>query len=527
MPTRPSEPSPEDAINPDVDVVDLIEESVAVFGLDLRIKAWNAEAERLYGWTRGEVIGGVIQAFIKCSPSEPLTKILNDVHETGTWRGEFLRRTKNGGEIAVRAKWSLRRDAHGAMLDIVESSRDITELKVTERRYQNFFHFLPVPLLRLEGQRVVDIFTRFKKQGVVDFSQYLKDHPDVLIDILEGLQIEEVNQRAVEILRGRSVEEFTGSVRRYWTHSLDAFREVAAARYAGKSGFEALVKIVAHDGTVLDVLFFAAFGSITGAENVSLVGLIDVTDRIKAQEMLARVQAEMAHAARVSVLGELTASIAHEVSQPLTAISTNTEASLLWLGHSPPNIEEIRDLSVRTSAEVQRAADIIHRIRSMAVRATPEYNPIDVNTVVTEAMLFLRHELQRNEVATSLQLGKSLPEIFGDSVQLQQVIVNLAVNAMQAMAQDDGRARELSVTTAIGVDGNVTVSVKDNGPGIAADAFARLFESFFTTKSTGMGMGLPICRSIIEAHGGTIAAANRRDGPGACFSIILPLHPHV
>ena len=464
---------------PDIDIVDLVEESVAVFGLDLRVKGWNAEAERLYGWKREEVIGGVFQSFVHCSPSDPLIKILAEVRENGSWRGEFLRRTKSGSNVAVRSKWSLRRDVAGVPLDIVETSRDITEIKqkeealdkvqyqyqnlfqasvaafweleysevkaavadligsgvsdprkyfhdhpefvrqlirsttivdaneqciatfggeereplfrsldpfwpdeslgvfaesvaafiegrshysseavlytieghrldtiftvsyparlspstrvlvgildltksklakaaqeFTERRHQNFFHFLPVPLLRLEGKKVIEIFTRFKKQGIVDFSQYLTDHPDVLIDILDGLQIQEVNQRAVEILRGRSAAEFTGSVRRYWTQSLDAFREVAAARYAGKSGYEALVKIVAHDGTVLDVLFFAAFGSITGADDVSLVGLIDVTDRVKAQEMLTRVQAEMAHAARVSVLGELTASIAHEV----------------------------------------------------------------------------------------------------------------------------------------------------------------------------------------------------------------------
>ncbi|HEY0146851.1 MAG TPA: ATP-binding protein [Methylovirgula sp.] len=673
---------------PNVDIFDLVEESVAVFGLDLRVNDWNREAQRLYGWTRGDVVGGVIQSFVNCSPSEPLTQILACLQKTGTWRGEISRRTKSGGSVIVQVKWTLRRDASGADLDIVETSRDITEIKqkeealdrvqyqyqnlfqasvaafweiefsdaramvheltasgvknlreyfsahpdfvrqmirstrivdaneqciatfggddrepllrsldpfwpdeslgifaesvvaflegrshysseavlytidghrldtiftvsyparlspsarvlvgildltesklskaaqeFTERRHQNFFHFLPVPLLRLDGSKAVEIVSRFKKQGISDFRQYLRDHPDVLIDILEGQQIVEVNQRAVEVLRGRSVEEFKGSIKRYWMESLDAYREVVVARYEGKRGYEALLKLVAHDGTLLDVLFFAAFAPVTGAESVSLVGLIDVTDRVKAQEMLAHVQAEMAHAARVSVLGELTASIAHEVNQPLTAIATNTEASLLWLAHSPPNLDEIRDLSIRTAAEVQRAADIIHRIRSMALRASPQYKSVDVNDIVEEAMLFLRHELQRNEVVSSLKLGDDLPSLRGDPVQLQQVIVNLAVNAMQAMVQSERRPREIQVTTSIAEDDYVRLEVADSGGGIPETVFARLFESFFTTKANGMGIGLPICRSIIEAHGGEIRAANKAANAGACFTVLLP-----
>jgi PAS domain S-box-containing protein len=495
-------PSPQSA--PDIEIADLVEESVAVFGLDLRIKAWNAEAERLYGWTREEVIGGIFQSFVHCSPSDPLVKILAQVRENGIWRGEFLRRTKRGNNVTVRTKWSLRRDSSGTPYDIVETSRDITEIKqkeealsrvqyqyqnlfqasvasfwdlefadvkamvlelmasgigdlrsylrdhpdfvrrmiratrivdvnehcvtmfgggdreallrnldpfwpdeslgvfaesvaasfegkasysseavfrtldgrrletlftvsypprlstsarllvgildlteakrakeaqeFTERRHQNFFHFLPVPLLRLDGTKAVEIVGRLKRQGIVDFRQYSKDHPEILLEIMEGQQIVEVNQRTVDVLRGHSVEEFKGSITRYWLESLDAYREVVTARYEGKSGYEAQIKLLAHDGTLLDVLFFSAFAPVTGAQNVSLVGLIDISERVQAQEMLARVQGEMAHAARVSVLGELTASIAHEVSQPLTAIATNTEASLLWLNHSPPNV---------------------------------------------------------------------------------------------------------------------------------------------------------------------------------------------
>jgi C4-dicarboxylate-specific signal transduction histidine kinase len=161
----------------------------------------------------------------------------------------------------------------------------------------------------------------------------------------------------------------------------------------------------------------------------------------------------------------------------------------------------------------------------MALRAAPEHEDIEVNKVIKEAMLFLRHEFQRNDVRTSLRLATDIPSILGDRVQLQQVIVNLAVNAMQAMAQGNSSPREVCLTTAVEPDRrSVKIEVLDTGPGISNEALPHLFESFFTTKSTGMGMGLPICRSIIEAHGGHISVGNRDDRKGASFSILLPTH---
>lgn len=691
-PTRFSEFLPEGAGNetglyPDVDVGDLVEEGLIVFDLDMRVTAWNAAAERLYGWRRKEVIGGAIQAAVRCSPSEPLKTILAIVLKTGAWRGEFLRTTKGGDAIVVKTKWSLRRDNNGKPLDIVETSRDITEVRRTEealrqvqyqyqnlfqasvasfwelefsevgrmvrellrtgvrdlrtyfrnnpqyvrslvratrildvneqslamfgrgdreellrsldplwpdeslhvfaeivvaalekkghysseavflslsgrrfdtlfavsyppqmlesarllvgivdvtqakaakaaeekseRRYRDLFHLLPVPLMRVNSKEVVEILDRARSQGVIDFSEYMRENSDLIDKCLNGVKIVEVNIRTVSMLRAQSADEFNGSVARYWTESPEIFREVMAARYARKSGYEALIKMPAHDGTILDVLFFQTFASITGEEHFSVVQLIDVSDRIKAQENLARVQAEIAHAARVSVLGELTASIAHEVSQPLTAIESNTQASLLWLDRSPPDLDEVRELSKRTAAAVQRAADIIDRIRTMAVRTAPDQKILELNAIVEEAMLFLRHEIQRTDTEVSLQLAADLPEILGDRVQLQQVLVNLAVNAIQAMSNSANRV--LTVRTLATAVGDVLIEVEDTGSGIADELVGRLFESFFTTKETGMGIGLAICRSIIEAHGGRISVTNREDTRGA--RIAVTLHP--
>ena len=259
-------------------------------------------------------------------------------------------------------------------------------------------------------------------------------------------------------------------------------------------------------------------------QKITVLRFIDVSGGVRAQSMPTCVQVEIAHAARVSLLGELAASIAHEVSQPLTAIESNTEASLLWLARSPPNIEAVRELAARTAAEVQRAADIIDRIRSMVLRTSPARESIAINPMIEEALLFLKHELQRNLVKTSLQLVPGLPTVLGDRVQFQQVLINLVVNAIQAMAAAAGTERLLTIRTAFTSEGRILIEVEDTGPGIAHDAIEHLFESFFSTKaaSLGMGMGLAICRSIIEAHGGQIGAANRQDCAGARFSICLP-----
>jgi C4-dicarboxylate-specific signal transduction histidine kinase len=241
--------------------------------------------------------------------------------------------------------------------------------------------------------------------------------------------------------------------------------------------------------------------------------------------MLAKLQADMAHAARVSILGELTASIAHEVSQPLTAIEANTEASLLWLRHVEPNIPEVRELCRSTAAEVQRAAEILHRVRAMAVRASPIKACIDLNSMIQDAVLFLRHELTRNEVAIELHLDTALPPFQGDQVQLQQVMVNLGINAIQSMVGNGDNPRVMSIRTLGTHDGAHLIEVEDTGPGMDPETLERLFEGFFTTKPRGMGIGLAICRSIIESHGGQISARNRADRRGAAFTIHLPRDP--
>ncbi|MEI9929499.1 MAG: ATP-binding protein [Rhizomicrobium sp.] len=277
------------------------------------------------------------------------------------------------------------------------------------------------------------------------------------------------------------------------------------------------MKIRTFDDQICEVLYVAYFPEAFNQNALGLSCLVDISDRVKAQAMLAQVQAEFAHAARVSMLGELTASIAHEVNQPLGAILTNGEAALRWLDRPTPDLKELRALSARTIADARRAADVIRRIRGMATHSGPEQSPLTLNSVIEDVMLFLRPELARHQVDAELDLAADLPEVIADRVQLQQVFANLAVNAMHAMA--NGTQKKLVIRTTQLESQAVCAEIEDTGPGIAVENLDRLFQSFFTTKEGGMGIGLAICRSIIEAHGGRIEAANLASGGRA-----LPLY---
>jgi C4-dicarboxylate-specific signal transduction histidine kinase len=251
--------------------------------------------------------------------------------------------------------------------------------------------------------------------------------------------------------------------------------------------------------------------------------VIDLTQQVRAQEELQRVRADFAHASRISVLGELTASIAHEVNQPLAAISAGGEASLRWLARPTPHLDEVRELTRSIIADARRASAIISRIRAMATRRVPDQMRFSLDEVVREALLFLRHEVESRNVRVSHIAGSEVHEVAADRTQLQQVIVNLAVNAMQAMAQAGSTNRNITIRTLVSNATTLRCAIEDSGPGIDPKYVARLFDSFFTTKDSGMGMGLRICRSVIEAHGGRIVADNNSALGGTRFSFTLPV----
>ncbi len=280
------------------------------------------------------------------------------------------------------------------------------------------------------------------------------------------------------------------------------------------------------DGSRVPVLIGAA--AFDGQPNQGVAYILDLTERKRAEENAREsekryraVQADLAHANRVATTGQLSASIAHEVNQPLTAMITNTHAALRWLEARPPNLEEVRDALTSIIRNGNRANDVIGRIRALIKKSSPRRDRFEINDAIREVIELTLGEAGKTGVGVKTQLAKELPVIEGDRVQLQQVILNIIVNAIEAMSAIDNRPRELLISTEKSEADGVVVSVQDSGPGLPPEAMELVFDAFYTTKSDGMGMGLSICRSIIEAHGGRVWAIP--NGPwGAIFRFNLP-----
>jgi PAS domain S-box-containing protein len=247
----------------------------------------------------------------------------------------------------------------------------------------------------------------------------------------------------------------------------------------------------------------------------------DITSRRLSEEELGRARSELARVARVSMLGALTASIAHEVNQPLSGIIINAGTCLRMLGGDPPNIDGARETAQRTIRDGNRAAEVIARLRALFGKKEPAIEAVDLNDAAREVIELSRAELQRSRVILRLDLARDLPAVAGDRVQLQQVILNLVLNAADAMSGVDDRPRQLAIKTERNEGDEVCLRVQDAGVGIEAQSADKLFEAFYTTKSGGMGIGLSVSRSIIESHHGHLWASPN-EGPGATFSFALP-----
>jgi PAS domain S-box-containing protein len=299
--------------------------------------------------------------------------------------------------------------------------------------------------------------------------------------------------------RARAKEEFTTAIRE-------------------KVDFDHSFRIVHRRGEIREIqsIGHPVFGP--SGEVVEFVGtVIDVTERRRAEEE----RQALAHANRITTVGQLTASIAHEVNQPIGAVVTNAQAALRWLNMQPPDPEEVRHALDRIVKAGRRAGDVISRMRALVRKAPPRKDLLGINDTIREVIALTRSELHRTGTLLQTRLADGLPLVPGDRIQLQQVMLNLILNAVEAMGGSDEGSRELLISTEEDGANGVRVAVRDRGPGLQPESLERLFEAFYTTKPDGMGMGLSICRSIIEAHGGRLWATPSLP-QGAAFQFSLP-----
>jgi PAS domain S-box-containing protein len=398
-------------------------------------------------------------------------------------------------------------------------------LEESEQRFRHLFHNMPIALLQLDLHEIAQLLRRLHADGVSDLGGYLDRNPDVVGQMMDTVVATDANDCALAMFGARDRSELVGRCGFLWRRRPETFRRAMESRFRGETVFQEETKLTTRDGREITVHFVASRLGLDGDRGAGLVGVIDITDRAQVQERLQQVQAEFAHAARISMVGELTASIAHEVNQPLSAIRTSCETVLRWLDEPQPNVTKTRNSIKRILDDARRASEIVTRIRKMVSGQAPQRAAVVLQEVISESLLFLRHELQSKGISVSLDLAPALSEVTGDHTQLQQVVVNLTINAAQEMAKSNSARRSIGIRTHQKDSNTVCCIIEDSGRGIDKEHLPHLFDSFFTTKDAGMGLGLPIARSIIEAHGGQISADNESSLGGARFVFELPAAP--
>jgi PAS domain S-box-containing protein len=436
----------------------------------------------------------------------------------------------------------------------------VIPLSLRERHRQGFAHYLATGEARLLGKRIettavradgsefpVELaITRIPLEGPPSFTGYLRDITERKRAERELRRSEAFLAEAQHLSRIGSfswrvaTDEINWSEQLYRIFQIDRDAQVTFQFIRTRIHPEDLSLVRGHierarrdhsdvqlefrlhmpDGAVKYVDVAAHFRSDHG--RLEYIGAVqDVTERRASEEALSKARSELSQVARVTSLGVLTASIAHEVNQPLSGIVTNASTCLRMLAADPPNVDGARETARRTIRDGNRASDVITRLRALYGKKNLTIEPVDLNEAAREVVALSLSELQRNRVILQQELADGLPPVAGDRVQLQQVILNLLRNASDAMSTVDDRPRQLLIRTEAGEDDHVRLTVKDAGVGFAPQAADRLFESFYTTKNDGMGIGLSVSRSIIESHHGRLWGT-LNDGPGAAFSFSIP-----
>ena len=457
----------------------------------------NRQACESLGYSREEMIGMRPRDFDAGLDAESIARIGDRVTAGETVTFETLHRRKDGTVFPVEIR--ARQFQHGAHRFRMSIVRDATERKRAEDALRRSEAYL------VEAQRLSHTGTIvFNATGPVYWSEESYRIWD--LDPLQGLpDLETVLQRIHPDDRDRANKE--------------AFEALHQAR---SYTFE--FRIVLADGTVkyLESTGHPLLSS--GGQPEMVATHVDVTERKRAQEeheRLRQLEADLAHVNRISIMGELAASLAHEILHPIATARNNARAGMRFLELSPPNLGEVKEALALVVRDADRAKDIVGRMRDHIKKAPPRREPFDLNEAIHEVIVTIGSAIDKNRVSVRTRLIRDLNPVLGDRVQVQQVVLNLILNSMEAMSSVDEGARDLSISTKQGPKSDILVAVQDSGPGIDPQHLEQVFAPFYTTKTSGIGMGLSICRSIVAAHGGRLwAEANRPRG--AIFQFTLP-----
>ena len=473
-------------------LLDLTHDTIFVRDMNDVITYWNRGAEALYGWRSDEALGKVSHQLMSTVFPEPLDEIMAKLLRAERWEGELVHTKRDGSQAIVASRWSVQRDKQRRPIAILETNNDISERNRAEqvlRRQANLLEQTHDAVLVWEFPGTITYWNRGAEQ---------------LYGFSRGEAVGRLSHDLLQTEHPLPAELFEKLIEQHGTWAGELTQTTR--------GGEKVVVDSRH------VLLREADG-----RRFVLETNHDITKRKEAEMELQRAQADLAHMARVTTLGEFTASIAHEVNQPLAAIVTNGEVSLRWLDREVPDLAEVREAVDAMISNGRRASDIILRLRALTKKTLPDKVALDINDIIKEVIPLVKREMLGHRVSLRLDLAPTLPMVLCDRVQLQQVMINLLANAIEAMTAVSDRPRELVVRSQQDDTGQVLIAVQDSGTGFDPQKANQLFNAFFTTKPSGMGMGLTICRSIIENHGGTLSAS-RNAGHGATFQFTLRSH---
>ncbi|THD54641.1 PAS domain S-box protein [Phenylobacterium sp.] len=480
-------------------LLDLTHDSVFVRNLGGEITYWNHGAEQLYGWRNEEAIGKVAHDLLQTVFPLPFEEISHELLASGHWEGELVHTKRDGSRATVASRWSLQTDERGQRIGTLETNSDITERKRAEES-----------LTQIQAAHLTEA-QRMGRTGSwsLDMSSGVMSASPELFRIF-GLDAEKDELTQDFVLKSVHPDD----------HAF--IEEVMRRRATTAADYEYDFRIVTAEGTIRHL--HSVSHPVLGESGV-LVGYfgtaMDTTERKHAEEALRQAHDDLARVSRVSIISELTASLAHEIIQPISAAVANARAAQRWLDPEAPDLEEARAAVAAIVSNGTLAAEIVSRTRRLFERGALQGEVVEVNDIIREAVQLLSGEAARQAVSIRTFL-ESTPEILADRVQLQQVVVNLVLNAFDALKEVDGK-KEVAIRSQL--DGEqVMVSVSDTGEGLPPEMVDRLFETFFTTKPRGTGMGLSISRSIITAHGGRLWA-EPNNPRGATFQFALPILP--
>ena len=462
-----------------------------------RNRVWGSERWlRLFGFAPNATVTfeNIIQRIHPDDREIVERGVRQSLEDRTDYKADFRLVLPEGSQRWVVARGRAHSDASGKPARMLGVAIDITDRKRAEEASRNTHELMAAVFNSVPG-----LLYLYAEDGQI--VQWNKKHEE-----LTGFTAEELlNRRARDWYDEEDLSTFDGAIRRIFSEG-----------YA-----DAEMKLIHKNGERVPYFLTGTRVMIDGKPH--LVGIaIDISERKKAEQEIQQQRNELAHLSRVTMLGELAGSLAHELNQPLTAVLSNAQAAQRFLAHDHPDLNEVRDILADIVAEDKRAGEVIRRLRLLLKKGEVQHQPLNVNEVVQEVLKLVRSDLVNQGVTAQTELAPNLPVLCGDRVQLQQVLLNLVMNACDAMAGLARNRCQITIRTALAGGDSVRVSVVDSGPGIAAEKLEQVFDPFYTTKSHGMGLGLTVCRTIITAHAGKLWATSdpRR---GATFHFSLPV----